>query len=207
VLGFETWQTWNLDPGREQNEPLDGNKHLADPRLAVALNKLAVVSRSGYTFPRDDGWAFTLRSSTSWIYWDFTDAGITPGLRFDQNNNTGASFRILIANLPGDEYAVSETVYDNVGWPGTTTADLASLNWLSFDPTDSSLGGSVTPDFSKIYELGFARAGAFNYTRIDNIFIQGRAVPEPSSAILMAAGLLGLLACAGRRGRRLRRHG
>ena len=205
VLGNETWQTWSLTEGRQQNEPLDGSKHLTDSRLAVGLNKSVDISRVGYTFSQEAGWAFTLKPSKSWQYWDFTDSSITPDLQFDQRNNSGGSFRVLIANAPGDQYAASSAVYNYVapsGGPWFQTesiVDLANLSWLSFDPATSTVGASVTPDFSSVYEVGFTRAGDRQYSRIDNILIQGLAVPEPSSAILLAAGLLGLLAC-GRRG-------
>lgn len=189
VLGYEVWkQGWVLEGGREQNEPLNQALHMTDSRLAVGLNKSTLISRSGYTFCGATGWAFTFKPSESWIYWDFTDEGITPDLQFTQNNTGGASFRVLIANAPGGEYAVSETVYNAGGWP-ETSVDLSLLNWLSFDPSDLSLGSAVTPDLSNVFELGFASGNAANNSRIDNILIQGRTVPEPSSIIL-------LLACA-----------
>ena len=189
VLGYETWKSgWPLENGREQNEPLDRTLHMTDSRLAVGLNESALVSRSGYTFCGVPGWAFTLKSSESWIYWDFTDGSITPDLQFTQNNTGGASFRILIANARGDAYAVSETEYDAGGWP-ETTVDLGALNWLSFNPSNLSVGSAVTPDLSTVYELGFASGSAANYSRIDNILIQGRTVPEPSTLVLLVACL------------------
>ncbi len=194
-LGYEVWQAgWVLENGREQNEPLDSTLHMTDSRLAIGLNNSAVVSRSGYAYCTDTNWAFTFKSSESWRYWDFTDASITPDLEFIQRNNTGGAFRILLATAPGDEYVVSENVYNYVGseasgWWETASIDLSSLNWLSFDPTDSSIGSAITPDFSAIYELGFTYAGSAAASRIDNIRIQGRLVPEPSTLVLLTVCL------------------
>ena len=131
VLGYEIWQQyWVVEGDREQNEPLDRALHMTDSRLAVGLNESTLVSCSGYTFCGATGWAFTFKPSESWIYWDFTDESIAPDLRFTQNNTGGASFRILIANALGDEYAVSATEYNASDWP-ETPAPMAARIFIS----------------------------------------------------------------------------
>lgn len=207
TLATEPWATWNgTAPGRQQNEPLNGAVHLTNPALAVGLNETngrPFVSASGYVFTGEQAtwtWAFTLKPSLPAMYIDFTYG--SQDLTFDQRNDGGGEFRILIAGATGGGYAVSDMVfnYQHASVWNTVTVDLDAMTWSAFDPATRTIGDPVTPDFRHIVELGFASVVNVGTERIDNLVIRGLAlVPEPAALWLMGAGLAPVLALARRR--------
>jgi hypothetical protein len=93
--------------------------------------------------------------------------------------------------------AASNTSVLQVYRDGTLISDYNSTYW-GYDqagPAASSLG-----DF--VFNIGTRQGGSIFFTGyLDNITIEGTAVPEPSAMALAASGLVGLLAYAWRKRR------
>jgi len=136
---------------------------------------------------------------------DLSFVAATPG----SLNLTGFSVDTAIANLTNNRAADTFSVLfktngdtspftaaDALGASVTTTALQGSTTWQSNFinlATFPSLQGIDSAQF-RIYLFGGAGPTASSRTNIDNLVIEGtviEAIPEPSRAILMAAGLMG----------------
>src|SRR5262249_52883994 len=94
--------------------------------------------------------------------------------------------------------------------PASVSGAVAS-DWFQIDPVTGAVNSGSHPDFSasgSVIQFGVVGAASFSSTghpagtidiRFDNLSIDIHSVPEPSSLVLAAAGLLGFVVFARRR--------
>lgn len=111
----------------------------------------------------------------------------------------------------GSSYYVSQSVFSSTA--ATITVNPTSLQWFNYDPTGwnatnsstlSTIGSAATPVsggvLSGVTEIGFlfsSNDSSSNAVRISNFEVNMSAIPEPTSAALLAGGLVAL--CGRRR--------
>lgn len=199
---FTIHETFN-EPRGSGTYPL-AQDQLVDPNARLALDATGggpFMSYNDYIYTGSLGsgtWAFSLGHRLPGVYFDFTHSG--EDLQFRRSNNAGGEFQIVLAQSDGGDYVISDQVFGAGGWSTIGPLDLDAMTWQSLDLVTMTPTGAVTPDFSRIWEVGFASNATTAAERIDDIYIQAMlGVPEPSTLALLGLAGMALVPLARRR--------
>lgn len=111
---------------------------------------------------------------------------------YDTSHTENIQFALEI----GSNWYVSTTLFNNTAWTAPETVTTTATTWdsLSFTSGSTLVLGSLTtlPTTGTITGIGFYDADETNAIRIDTISVNVNAVPEPSTWMMVVAGLFGL---------------
>lgn len=146
-----------------------------------------------------------LDSSTNTLQYDGTNDIGTASPGFDGPN--GLNFDLTAAGETAVKLVFTEVYYDDLSYTITmtdgsgashmvsgTAIEGATVVWKSINPIISAINADDIDDITLTFSTGqFA-----NFT-LDSIELVAGAIPEPSSLVLMATGILGLIGYGRRR--------
>jgi hypothetical protein len=122
--------------------------------------------------------------------------GSTIALNTTTNANPGGTGGRAVIRV-GTTYYISEVISPASGTTGLISEDLTALDWFNYNPASAlnTIGSSASLAsggvISNVTEVGFYYnvAGNPNAIRINSVEFDYVAVPEPSAAALLAAGI------------------
>lgn len=199
---------WTIPAAFPTNPPPSGTFYSAGAAdlganaFGSELSSSHIATATAYTSPAGNGSPFSF-SSNNWAIGDYYEARFstvgfdTLSVSWDQaRSSTGPSTFELIMSVDGGQtfttllssYAVLQS--GGGGAPGTWSSVTYNPIYTMTQALDTSADniGEVILRFRAITAAG----GASGSSRIDNIFINGSAVPAPAaSALVGLAGLVG----------------